>query len=374
VVDPLIGRLVDRSKAGGTTHRSWMWRAALPLALLLFLLLALGDALPFWALLPLLLLFYSAYSLYDVAYLSWGSALARDPDTSSRLFGAREWSAKIVLVLAFATPAAAQALIPGLSLEGRIIAYASLVALALPLALAMTLRIPPRLPQEEAAIDWRSELMLTLKFRPLLLLYAIQFANSFAFGTLTSLFVFYADGVLGLDGLSSLLLFATFVGGAVATPLWTWAARRFGKVRGMIAMALFVAAAMSAALLVRPDGQLQALGFTALLGSGFMGLIFIYGILADLIPHDRARCGRDRSAFLFAITMLMQKIGVAAAIATSYALLGAGGFDAKNPAASADLINLLFAGLPTLGWLVVAALLLALMRAMPREAPSPVFA
>lgn len=229
VVDPLIGRLVDRSKSGGTTHRRWMWRAAFPLALLLFLLLALGDVLPFWALLPLLLLFYSSFSLYDVAYLSWGSALATTTDASSRLFGAREWSAKIVLVLAFAMPAAAQALIPGLSLEGRIIAYASLVALALPLALAMTMRIPPRLPVEEAAIDWRSEMMLTLAFRPLLLLYGIQFFNSFAFGTLTALFVFYADGVLGLDGSSSLLLFATFIGGAISTPLWTWA--RAGSVR-----------------------------------------------------------------------------------------------------------------------------------------------
>lgn len=371
VVDPLIGRLVDRSKATGTTHRAWMWRAAVPLALLLLTLLTFGDALPFWALLPLLLLFYSAFSLYDVAHLSWGSALATSPDTSSRLFGAREWTSKIVLVLAFATPAAAQALVPGLSLEGRIIAYASLVALALPLALAATLRLPPRAPQPETAIAWRKEFLLTLRFRPLLLLYAIQYCNSFAFGTLTALFVFFADAVLGLDGQSSLLLFATFIGGALTTPLWTRAARRFGKTRAMMVMALFVALVMSAALFIRPDGLAQALAFTALLGSGFVGLIFIYGILADLMPYDRARCGRDRSAFLFAITMLMQKAGVASAIAFAYALLDAGGFDPKNPAASATLIHWLFAGLPTLGWVMVAVLLVLLDRALPATRPAP---
>jgi glycoside/pentoside/hexuronide:cation symporter, GPH family len=370
VVDPLIGRLVDRSKAGGTTHRVWMWRAAVPLALLLFLLLAFGDVLPFWVLLPLLLLFYSSYSLYDVAYLSWGSALATTSDKSSRLFGAREWSSKIVLVLAFATPAAAQALVPGLSLEGRIIAYASLVALALPLALAATLRLPPCLPQEERVVEWRREIALTLRFRPLLLLFAIQYFNSFAFGVLTGLFVFFADGVLGLDGQSSLLLFATFVGGAFATPLWTWVARRFGKPHGMIVMALFVTVIMSGALFMRPVGIRQALAFTGLLGSGFMGLIFIYGILADLVPHDRVQCGRDRSAFLFAIAMLMQKAGVASAIALAYALLGAGGFDAKNPAASATLIHWLFAGLPMTGWLIVAGLLVLLARAMPEAGGS----
>ena len=365
VVDPLIGTMVDRSKARGTTQRAWMWRAAVPLAVLLVLVLTMGDVLGFWLLLPLLLLFYSSYSLYDVAYLSWGSALARSADASSRLFGAREWAAKIILVLAFATPAAAQAMVPGLSLEGRIIAYAALVALALPLALAATLRLPVRLPPAEAAIDWRREIALTIAFRPLVILFVIQYFNSFAFGTMTALFVFFADAVLGLDGQSSLLLFATFVGGALTTPLWTRISRRFGKPRGMTAMALFVAIVMTGALFMRPDGLVQALGFTMLLGSGFVGLIFIYGLLTDLVPHDRARCGRDRSAFLFAIMMLMQKAGVASAIALAYALLDAGGFDPQNPAASATLIHQLFAGLPTLGWLVVAVLVVTLGRAMP---------
>ena len=367
VIDPLIGTWIDRSTARGTPHRAWMWRAAVTLALLLVVLVLVGDTFPLWLLLPLLLLFYSSFSVYDVAYLSWGSGLAQTSDASSRMFGAREWTSKLFLVVAFAAPAAAQALIPGLSLQGRIIAYASLVAVALPLALFATTRLPPALPVPVVTIDWRREIAATLRFRPLLLVYAIQFFNSFAFGTLTSLFVFFADGVLGLDDSSSLLLFATFVGGALSTPLWTWVARRWGKRRGMIAMELFVAVILCASLFARPVGLGQALGFTLLLGSGFVGLLFIYGMISDLAPHDAARCGRDRTAFLFAITMLMQKIGVASAIALSYALLDAGGFDARDAAASADLIHWLFSGLPTLGWLTVAMLLVCLIRSWPRD-------
>jgi glycoside/pentoside/hexuronide:cation symporter, GPH family len=278
VIDPLIGTMVDRSKARGTTHRMWMWRAAVPLAVLLVVLLAFGDVLPFLLLLPVLLLFYSAYSLYDVAYLSWGAGLARDADMSSRLFGAREWAAKLYLVAAFAAPATAQALIPGLSLEGRIIASASLVAIALPLALAATRRLPPRQPPPEDAIDWRRELRLTLSFRPLMIVYGVQLVNSFAFGTLTALFVFYADGVLGLDGQSSLLLFATFIGGALTNPAWTWLSRRMGKRRGMIVMILFLAAVMSAGFFVVPEGLGQALAYTMLLGCRRTG--FAVGAIA----------------------------------------------------------------------------------------------
>ena len=73
----------------------------------------------------------------------------------------------------------------------------------------------------------------------------------------------------------------------------------------------------------------------------------------------------------FAITMLMQKIGVASAIAVSYALLDAGGFDAKRAADSANLIHWLFSGLPTLGWLIVVGLLIALSRCWPRGEAVP---
>ena len=113
IVDPLIGTMIDRKSKGEAPHRRWMAQAALPLILLLALLVTIGDRLDFWALLPLLLLYYSCYSLFDVAHLAWGSALSNGrSEVSARLFGAREYAAKFVLVIAFAAPALAQFLVP----------------------------------------------------------------------------------------------------------------------------------------------------------------------------------------------------------------------------------------------------------------------
>lgn len=366
VVDPLIGTMVDRVRTGLGAHRRWMLLAIVPLALLLLLLVTVGDRMPFAALFLTMVLFYSSYSLYEVAQLSWGSALVRSPADSALLYGMRDWFAKMALILAFAAPAAAQLLIPGISLQGRIMAYASLFLLMVPIALFAIRHVPPRAVVAEPGIGWRHEIRASLSFPPLMLLLGVQFLNSFAFGSLTSLFVFFAAAVLDLDGQSAVLLFASFIGGAFASPVWTFLARRFGKPPMMMAMGLLISSLLVATLFQQPQGLGQAVGFSLMLGTGFVGLLFTYSMLADLIPRDAGRCGRNRSAFLFALLNLMQKFGVAAAIAVSYVLLDLVGFDPKNGEAAARELHLLFALQPTVSWIGMAVLLLFMQRELAR--------
>lgn len=368
VVDPLIGTMVDRVRTGPGAHRRWMLLALVPLSLLLLALVTVGDRLPFAALFVMMVLFYSSFSLYEVAQLSWGSALVRSPRDSALLYGVRDWFAKIALILAFAAPAAAQLLIPGVSLQGRIMAYASLFLLMVPIALVAIRIVPPRPVIAEAGIGWRQEIRASLSFPPLILLLGVQFLNSFAFGSLTSLFVFFAAAVLDLDGQSAILLFASFIGGAIASPIWTLLARRYGKPPMMIAMGLLISSLLIVTLFQQPRGIVQAAGFSIMLGTGFVGLLFTHSMLADLIPRDAARCGRNRSAFLFALLNLMQKFGVAAAIAVSYLLLDLVGFDPRGGDTAARELHLLFALQPTVSWIIMVGLLLWMQRALVRDA------
>ncbi|ALH79669.1 hypothetical protein AN936_04615 [Sphingopyxis macrogoltabida] len=366
IVDPLIGTMVDRVRTGIGAHRRWMLQAIVPLSLLLLALVTVGDRLPFATLFLMMVLFYSSYSLYEVAQLSWGAALVRSPADSALLYGMRDWFAKIALILAFAAPAAAQLLIPGISLQGRIIAYASVFLVMVPIALFAIRHVPRRPVVAEPGIGWRQEIRASLGFPPLMLLLGVQFLNSFAFGSLTSLFVFFAAAVLDLDAQSAVLLFASFVGGALASPVWTFLARRFGKPPMMMAMGLLISTLLVTTLFRQPEGLGQAVGFSLALGTGFVGLLFTYSMLADLIPHDAGRCGRNRSAFLFALLNLMQKFGVAAAIAVSYAMLDIVGFDPQNGQAAARELHLLFALQPTASWIVMAGLLVLMQRGLAR--------
>lgn len=362
VIDPLIGTMIDRKSTGHAPHRRWMRLAALPLAMLLPLLVIWGDDLNFWLLLPLLLLFYSSFSLFDVAHLSWGAALAENPDDSARLFGNRQFAEKIILVAAFGLPALAQALIPDIDLQGRILAYASLTLLLFPLGLFAISRLPPRPVVPEPGIGWRREFKASLGSPALLQILLVQLLGSFSFGALSATFIFFADGYLRLDSHGALLLFGTFIGGALFTPLWIYAARRFGKPQTMIFNCIWLVTIMLSELLQPPGNFIVALGFSILLGAGFMGLLFLHGMVSDYVPHDRTLCGRDRAAFLFAILNLTQKFGNAIAVAIAYALLGFYGFDATRPEESADLIRNLFIGLPIIGWACMIVVLMFLRK------------
>jgi Na+/melibiose symporter-like transporter len=366
VVDPLIGTMVDRVRPGLGAHRRWMLIGIVPLLGLLAFIVTAGNLLPFAVLFVVLVLFYSSFSLYEVAQLSWGAALVRGPADSALLYGMRDWASKITLLVAFAAPAAAQLFVPGLSLQGRIAAYAGVMLIVAPVALYAIRHIPPRAVTAEPGIGWRHELRASLSFPPLMLLFGVQFLNSFAFGSLTSLFVFFAAWVLDLDDRSALLLFASFIGGALASPLWTWLARRFGKPPMMVAMGLLIGSLLVFTLAQQPRGFGQAAIFSLVLGTGFVGLLFTYSMLADLIPHDAERCGRGRSAFLFALLNLMAKFGVAAAIGVSYLALDLIGFDPANGAATARALHLLFALQPTASWIAMVGLLLLLHRQMAR--------
>ncbi len=368
VVDPLIGTMVDRVQTGLGAYRRWMLRALVPLFLLLIAVVTVGDRLSFAALFVMMTLFYSSYSLYDVAQLSWGAALVRTPADSALLYGMRDWYAKVALILAFAAPAAAQLVLPGIGLQGRIMAYAGIFLVMAPLALFALRHVPPRPVIAAPGIGWRHEIRASLSFPPLMLLYGVQFFNSFAFGALTSLYIFFAASVLNLDAQSALLLFASFIGAALSSPGWTWLARRYGKPSMMMTMGVLIAALLLASLAHPPQGIVQAATFSLMLGTGFAGTLFTYSMLADIIPRDAERCGRNRSAFLFALLNLMQKFGVAAAIAVSYALLGVVGFDPNDGAASARALHLLFVLLPVASWLAMIGLLAALHNRTPRPA------
>ena len=203
----------------------------------------------------------------------------------------------------------------------------------------------------------------------------MHFLNAFAFGAMASTYIFFAEAYLRLDQYGSLLLFLTFVGGAITTPLWVYAARKLGKPKGMIFMCVTLVVLLIGGMQLPLPGQLlPSAAFTIALGGAFMGLIFIFGMIADYAPVDAQICGRDRTAFIFATGNLMQKLGNASALALSYWLLGYFGFDPARPHEHGEVVRNIWAGLPIAAWALAAFVALFLVRqpwAQARQLPLP---
>jgi glycoside/pentoside/hexuronide:cation symporter, GPH family len=362
VVDPMIGTMIDRKRAGGVTHWQWMLMGALPLAMLLSVIVFLPKLLPGSVLLLCLLLFYSVFSMYDVAHASWGAGLARTGAESARIFGAREFWSKLTLIVAFGLPAAMQAIDPNVSLFMRLAVYAGFALLTIPLALALSKTLPAAQPVLLGQINWRKELSALKKTPVVITLMSIQILSAIAIGTMASLFVFFADGVLELGKAGSILLFATYFGGAFGVPVWTRLGAKYGKAKVLVWLFLWLALVLSSALILPKANLVMSAIFAVVLGTGFVVPVFLPALMADFAPYDAKACGRDRTAFLFSLVSISHKVGGALAIGISYTLLDWLGFVAAAPKASAEVILGLFTGIPIAALLCAALLAIVLRR------------
>jgi glycoside/pentoside/hexuronide:cation symporter, GPH family len=364
-VDPIIGTVIDRKRSAGVHHWQWMLRSAIPLVLLVSVIIFIPTMLPGFALLIALLLLYSVYSIYDVAHAAWGAGLAKTATETAQVFGAREFWSKISLILAFGLPAAMQALDPGISLFNRIAAYTGLAIATIPIALLISRGLPMAGSTGVAlTIEWRREIKATLHAPVLLLVLGTQLLGAIAIGALASLFIFFADSVLGLAKAGSILLFCTFLGGAIGVPVWTRLGAQHGKATVLIWLFAWISVSLMAAVFLPKSSLVPALVFALVLGSGFVLPVFLLGLMADVAPFDAAASGRDRTAFLLSLVSVAQKIGNALAIGVGYSLLDLFGFDANLPQQSSTLVLALFVGLPVASLALAAILANALRRRM----------
>lgn len=237
VQDPLIGHLIDRLRQHLTR---WLIAAGLTLALAFTGLWQVPASLiaPTLWLAVMLFLAYSAHSLLNIAYLSWGARLAPSGSAGSGGNAAsapvlsatawREGSGLLGLIIGSTIPATILSASPA-SIAGQMGWYSLGFALLLMLALYALLQLAPAWPAaSEAAADWHRVLQRmrgNTGFRRLLLPY---FLNSCGVALPATLALFFIGDQLQAAPLAGLFLGSYFVAAALGLPLWTALARRIG--------------------------------------------------------------------------------------------------------------------------------------------------
>ncbi len=232
-IDPAIGFLSDRTRTRWGRRKPWL-AAALPVVLVAsYALFFPPQDAGFAYLLGGLLAVYLGWSMLQIPHLAWGAELCAEYHGRNRVAAWRESLTVIGVVLASALPSVLQA---G---HGRPPEEAALQALfwanlvLLPLAgvalLAFVPEPPAALPATKSG--WREGwalLRANAPFRRLLLAYSI---NGVANALPPTLFLLFAQDVLGAGGQTGLFLVLYFVCGLASVPFWTAQAKRVGKHR-----------------------------------------------------------------------------------------------------------------------------------------------
>ncbi|THA54602.1 MFS transporter [Streptomyces sp. A1136] len=315
LVNPVVGRLSDRTRSRWGARGPWVLGGGLAMALafaLMFAGLARGAA-GAWVTEAGFLLTATAFACFQIPYAALPAELAPPGPEQVRLVGGRV----VALGLAALTAGAvAPALIDagGGGVAGHRWAglFGGTVIAAGALGVFLAARSVPAEPVLHSASGIRLQLAVARGNRPFMALLRAAAAQTVATGVLLAGTPYAAAQVLPGPGWAGALVAVFVAPNLISTPVWSRLGARIGPRRAYsAACALFGAGCLLflAAPLLPPAAVLATM---ALAGAGHAGqLLFLYALLPDCIARETARTGTRQGGVLAGLFSTAEAIGLA---------------------------------------------------------------
>jgi Na+/melibiose symporter-like transporter len=357
VLNPVAGRISDRTVDPRGPRRPWLLRGGLLLAGAFALIFAGPDvdstALEAGWVLVFFLAAATAYAFFQVPYVAMPAELTSSYDERTRLMTWR------VAILAFTIMlAGATAPIIRNQVGGRDGYRAMGVAMALVILVGVVgvyrgTRHAPVGTVSAGAGSLREQLRIVAQardFRWLLTTYVLQ---ALATGCMLAGVDYLATDVLDSSAAST-ILFVCFVGPAlVLTPVWARVGARVGKQRGYVLSSLVLATGATLAVLAGSGTATVAFVATALVGVGYAGCqVFPLAMLPDAAAVDARRTGSNRAGVYTGVWTAGETLGLALGPGLFALVLALGGYrsstdgDVAQPDSALTAIVLGFSLLP----------------------------
>lgn len=330
ILNPIAGRISDRSQNPRGRRRPFVLRAGLLLALV-FVVLFLGPTGPplaagLWLLIASLIC-ATVYPFFQVPFIAMSAEITDDYSERTRLLTWR------VVVFSFAILVAGGTAPMIVEMGNGVSGYRVMAVVMGALIVAGTAGIwfgtrNVTLTRDEQAGGRLSEHMkIVLRNRDAAMLVAANVIQGVAVSMVLSGIVYVAKHVVQVPGASS-LAFVCFVGPAVVfSPLWQRIGLRLGKKTGF-AMASVVMGVGFMTMMMSRTGDLGALLVpAAILGLGYAGtLIFPLAMLADIAAEDARASGVNRIGMISGLWSGFELLGFALGPALLGLILGFGGY------------------------------------------------
>lgn len=331
VLNPIAGRISDRTVDPRGPRRPWLLRAGFTLAVafaLLFAVPVLGSKLAEagWVLVVFLAA-ATAYAFFQVPYVAMPAELTSDYDERTRLMTWRVAILAFVIMLCGATAPVIQDAVGGRAGYAAMGVAMALVILVGVVSAYVGTRGAPVGVVAPSPGTLREQLRIVATaadFRALLITFVLQ---ALATGAMLAGVNYLAEDVLESTAAAT-ILFVCFVGPALLlTPAWTWWGQRIGKQRGYLFASLILAAGALLAVVARSAPAGVVFAATALVGVGYAGCqVFPMAMLPDAAAVDAARSGRNRVGVFTGVWTAGETLGLALGPAVYAGILAIGGY------------------------------------------------
>jgi GPH family glycoside/pentoside/hexuronide:cation symporter len=372
VLNPVAGRISDRSTSPRGRRRPFLLAGGLTLALCFALLFAGPTTPPALAGAWVVVLFLAcatAYAFFQVPYVAMPAEMTLDHTERTRLM---TWRVAVLALAILLSGATAPMVVDAFGGESDATGYRVMgVYVAVILVVGVVgawwgTRHAPEHATATAAGTLRDQLRLVAAvpdFRHLLAAFVLQ---AVGIGAMLAGVAYVADDLLD-SATASTILFAAFVAPAlVVTPVWARYAERRGKKSGYAwSSALLVVGAL-VLVLARGDHALPVYLAAAVVGVGYAGAqVFPLSMLPDVAARDAAVTGENRIGVFTGVWTAGETLGLAVGPGLFALVIALGGYvsstdsSAVQPESARTAIALGFSLVPAA---LVAASLLFLRR------------
>ncbi|WP_217179487.1 MFS transporter [Streptomyces sp. AC495_CC817] len=333
-LNPIAGRLSDRSRHPHDRRRPFILRAGILLALAFVAMFFGPTAPPVAGALWVLVLFLASatvYAFFQVPFLAMSAEITDDYSERTRLISWRV----IVFTLAILVSGAAAPLL--VELAGGIAGYRIMAGAMAVLILVGTVGVwwgtrSVALTRDEVAggrlFGQLAEVLRDRDARTLILAFVLQ---AVAIGMVLGGVVYVARHVVHDPGVAT-IAFVCFVGPAVVlTPVWSMLGRRIGKKSGFAVATVVMTAGLLALLTARTGDAVPLLVASGVVGIGYAGAqLFPLAILPDVAAEDAKRSGVNRIGMISGVWSGFELLGYALGPAILGIVLSLGGYVAST--------------------------------------------
>lgn len=334
ILNPIAGRISDRTDDPRGPRRPWMLRGGLSLAVAFALLFAgpsLGPGLDAVWVLFWFLACATAYAFFQVPYVAMPAEITDSYDERTRLMSWRVAVLAFTIMLAGASAPAIRDAVggrDGYRVMGLVMAI--LIALGVVGSYVGT-RGVPRVEVAAGSGSLRDQLRIVSQARDFRLLLTTFILQALATGCMLAGVNYVAGDVLERKGAAT-ILFVCFVGPALLlTPLWARIGVRIGKKKGYIASSLVLASGAGLTVIAREAPHWAVFAAVGLIGVGYAGAqVFPLAMLPDAAAADARRTGENRVGVFTGVWTAGETLGMALGPGLFALMLATGGYQSST--------------------------------------------